>query len=270
MKIISVTNRKGGVGKSTVATHIAAGLATRGLRVCIVDTDSQGHVYRMFGAQSEEDALYNLLVGGKTIEDTVRHIPRGRYAVDDHPAQGELYVLPSGDKTYKIPLELPPEEPFLFLDRLHDIGEHMRLDVIIIDTHPTRSLFDGAIYVATDGFIYVTELEQLSFDGLRSALGQMQRLSASRQRHLGRGSEVLGIVPNKMRVRTRLHRDYLADLAHSFGALVWPFMRLQTVFAEATVMRQPVYTYAPGGNAAADAWKLTDKTMEALAIWQTG
>ena len=43
--IIAVTNRKGGVGKSTIASHIAAGLATKGYYVGLVDTDSQGNLY---------------------------------------------------------------------------------------------------------------------------------------------------------------------------------------------------------------------------------
>ena len=49
MKIITLLNEKGGVGKTTIATHIAAGLAIRGQRVVLVDADPQGHATIAFG-----------------------------------------------------------------------------------------------------------------------------------------------------------------------------------------------------------------------------
>ena len=59
--IISIASQKGGVGKTTLATHIAAGLAVKGHRVVLVDSDPQGHATVALGLP-KEPGLYDLLV----------------------------------------------------------------------------------------------------------------------------------------------------------------------------------------------------------------
>lgn len=62
--VIAVTQRKGGDGKTTIATHVAAGLALKGARVCLIDTDPQGDAARLFGL-TPEDGLYRWLGEGR-------------------------------------------------------------------------------------------------------------------------------------------------------------------------------------------------------------
>src|SRR6185369_12283590 len=172
MKIIAVTNRKGGVGKSTMTTHIAAGLALAGLNVAIVDTDSQGHAGQMFGL-ADQNGLYEALILKKPLNEIVQLVPEQRYSRGSAANGGYLFVLPSSDLTYRVPYELQQHETFLFLEKLEELGAWLSLDVILIDTNPTLSLFDGAVYLAADGYIYVTECERLSMDGVQSAIEQM-------------------------------------------------------------------------------------------------
>lgn len=267
MKVITVTNRKGGVGKSTMATHIAAGLATLGLRVGLVDTDSQGHAGLMVN-MPEDDGLHRALIERVPVEDVVMEVPADHYSTNDNPSKGVLYLLPSSEKTFKIPHELPPGEAFAFLDAVEDFGEAMNLDVCIIDTNPTMSLLDGLVYMATDGFIYVTECERLAFDGVEKAIEQMQRFNRSRQRHLNRSCELVGILPNKLKAGTVLHRHNISDLKQTYGDVVWNPIIHRIAWAEGTNFGELVYTYAPTGQEASDAWYITNKTMEALKEWQ--
>ncbi len=267
MKIIAVTNRKGGVGKSTMSVHIAAGLAASGWKVGLVDTDSQGHAGMMLG-MPEENGLYNVLIEKQPMDDVVRLVPSERYTQPDQPSQGQLYLLPSSDKTYKIPHELSQDETFLFYETMEQMGEQYELDVIIIDTNPTLSLFDGAVYLAADGYIYVTECERMSVDGLQSAVEQMVRFQKQRKRYLNRDSRVLGIIPNKMRPKTAVHRQNIAEIADAFGKeLVWSPVRLRTLWVEAANVQIPVYLLAPTGEEAQDAWMLVQRTAEALRAW---
>lgn len=267
MKIISVTNRKGGVGKTTVVTTLATGLAIRGYNVGLVDTDSQGHAGLMLG-MPDENGLFNTLIEKQPIADTVRIVPPGQYAPPDSPAQGNLYLLPAGDKTYKIPYELGPDESFLFLDILEQMGDLFQLDAIFIDTNPTMSMFDGAIYLATDGFIYVTECERLSFDGIQKAVEQMQTFSATRKRFLHRDSRIVGIIPNKMRANTTVHRHNLQLLAQAYGDLVWSPVVLRTTWTEASNFGEMLFRYAPTSYEASEAWRLVEHTRKALDAWQ--
>jgi chromosome partitioning protein len=268
MKIVAVTNRKGGVGKSTIATHISAGLATMGYNVGLVDTDSQGHCSLMMG-MPEENGLFNLLIEKRPMQQAVRLIPPEHYSTADHPSTGNLYLIPSSDRTYQIPHMLKPDESFLFLQTMEQFAESYSLDVIIIDTNPTMSLFDGAIYLAADGYIYVTECERLSFDGIQKAIEQMERFGTQRRQYLGRESRILGIIPNKLRADTRNHRHNISKLAEVFPGLVWTPLILRTVWTEATNAEELVYTYAPTGQEADDAWRIVEKLAKALQAWQT-
>lgn len=266
-KIISVTNRKGGVGKSTVSTHIAAGLATRGYNIAIVDTDSQGHAGLMLN-MPEENGLYAALVDERPIEEVVRLVPPEHYSTADMPSQGNLYLLPSGDKTYKIPRELEDNDTMQFLAVLEDFIKKMKLHAVIVDTNPTMTLFDGSVYLASDAVLYVTECERLSFDGVAKAMQQLQRFQKRRLQYMNRQSYVLGILPNKLRANTKLHRHNISKLSEAFPGLVWTPITQRNAWAAATNYSELIYTYAPGGAEATDAWTLVDRTEKALEQWQ--
>ena len=268
MKIIAVTNRKGGVGKSTMCTHIAAGLATEGLNVAIVDTDSQGHASLML-AMPDENGLYGALIEKRALEEVVQLVPVEHYSTPDKPSAGNLYLLPSSDKTYKVPFELGQEEAFLFLDTLEAMGEWLKLDAVLIDTNPTLSLFDGAVYLAADGYIYVTECERLSIDGIQSAITQMTNFARQRKKYLHRESQILGIVPNKFRANTLVHRENISQIAQAFPSLVWTPVTLRTAWVEAANLQEPIFKYAPTGQEARDAWNMVKRTAEGLRQWQT-
>jgi chromosome partitioning protein len=268
MKIIAVTNRKGGVGKSTMCVHIAAGMAARGLRVGLVDTDSQGHAAMMLGVE-ESNGLYMALIEKAALAQVCHPIQSEAYMPLTARHPGSLVLLPSSDRTFRIPYELRDDEMFLFLETLEQMGQDYALDVILIDTNPTLNMFDGAVYLAADGYIYVTECERLSVDGLQSALEQMIRFQKQRRRYLHRDSRVLGIIPNKMRANTHIHRKNIAEIGTAFPGLVWPPVTLRTAWVEAANVQTPVFKLAPNGQESRDAWVLVDKTMEALTTWPT-
>lgn len=268
MKVIAVMNRKGGVGKSTMTTHIAAGLALAGFRVAIVDTDSQGHAGQMFELP-DENGLYDALIVKKPLKEIVRLVPTNKYMPDGQVYLGnDLFVLPSSDLTYRIPYELKQHETFLFLEKLEELGALHNLDVILIDTNPTLSLFDGAVYLAADAYIYVTECERLSMDGVQTAIDQMSRAKQQREKYLHRESRILGIIPNKMRANTYIHRTNISIIADAFPDLVWPPVILRTAWVEAANVQEMIYRFAPNGQECRDAYAITTKVMEALQ-WQT-
>ena len=107
MHVVSLVNEKGGVGKTTLATHIAAGLAIRGQRVLIIDGDPQGHVASSYGLPKEA-GLYNLLVRGASFEASTREVPAERYQAEGRAVNGALYMLPGNVETFEgVPREKP-------------------------------------------------------------------------------------------------------------------------------------------------------------------
>lgn len=271
MRIIAVTNRKGGVGKTTVATHLAAGLATMGQKVALIDTDSQGHASLGLG-MPEENGLYALLVDEQPIEKVVRYVPPDKYSTADRPAEGQLWLVPSSDQTYKIGHAMSEGGELLFLQQMEDFAEWADLDTIIIDTKPSLDKLDGAIWLATDAFLYVTEPNRLSFDGIEKALQQLINFSRMRKRLLKRETHVLGIVPNKLRASTRLHRRNIVALAEKYPGLVWPPIPLSVKWEEATNEYnnpQTIYTYLPTSGEADAAWEMCKRTAQEVSSWET-
>lgn len=270
MKTICVTNRKGGVGKTTVATHLAGGLAAKGYNVGIVDTDSQGHVARMYDYEMD-DAIWRVMTQDAPLENEVTVIPADAYAIPD-VQPGHLVMLPSGENTYRIPTEMNQSEVFKFFEVIERLATLASLDYVIIDSQPTMSLFDGAIYLATDAFLYVTECEDLSIGGLAQAIGQMENLVQSRQRYLKRNTIIGGIVPNKYRTGTIVHQENLMTLGQHFGkftdgGLVLAPFRLKTVWTQAANLRQLVYVFEADGEASQDAWRLVDSIEQRMSAF---
>lgn len=263
--IIAVTNRKGGVGKSTISSHLASGLAVKGYNVGLVDTDSQGHGGMMLGVRPE-DGLFNLMINKSSLEDVVRLIPKENYTTPD--STGKLLLIPSAERTYQIPYMLQQDESFLFLEQMENFAERGNLDFIIIDTNPSLSLFDGSIYLAADGFIYVTECETMSMQGVRQAFEQMKRFSVQRHKYLKRDTKILGIVPNKYRQKTLIHQRNVDALRGAFGDLVWKPIALRTIWTEASNFYQPVFLAAPESAAAADAMYIVSQAERELVKWQ--
>lgn len=265
MLVLSIANMKGGTGKSTVATHIAAGLAMRGRKVLVLDTDPQGHAATLLGLP-KEDGLYQMIVEKANLTDIIRPVSPDVFSPPRAKPSGHLFLLPSSHKTHVIPfLE---QDPFLFGDRLEEMADLFGFDVVMIDTAPTASMFDASVYLATDGFIYVTECEMLSFDGIREGLAQISRFGKKREARGDIPNRVLGIVPNKVRLSTLNHRHNIAKLHEAFPGMVWDAVAQRTVWTEASNYGQLVYAYAPSGGAADDAWKLVTQTEKVISEWQ--
>ncbi len=259
MKIITLLNEKGGVGKTTLATHIAAGLAFRGFRVVLVDADPQGHATVALGLP-KEPGLYDLLVRDAPFKSVLRFIPAQVYQVGEEPPKGQLFILPSNVETRNIANSI--SDSFAVSDRFKELAG--TIDVVVFDTSPTPSLLHGSIYIATDSILYPTTCEYLSFDGLVESIKHRQAAQVHRDKWGLDRIHVLGIVPTMFRAKTLEHSENLRQLRQQFGDLVWDPVPQRTIWAEAAAMRRPVFSFAPDSKAAEDAWEMVRRVQEAV------
>lgn len=256
MKIITLLNEKGGVGKTTVATHIAAGLAIRGKRVILVDADPQGHATIAFGL-AKEPGFYDLIVRNAPFQDVLRPVPPERFNVPDNASstKGQLLLVPSNIETRSIAGNI--SDAFTVIKRFNQLRN--AIDYVVFDTSPTPSLLHSSIYMATDGIIYPTKCEAWSFDGLRESFSHKDQFSPIRQQYNLSEIRVLGIVPTMYRGKTLEHQDNLHRLQETFGDLVWKPLPVRTIWAEVASARRTVFSLAPGTATEADAWGLIDQ-----------
>lgn len=261
MQMITLVNEKGGVGKTTQAVHVAAGLAVMGLDVLLVDADPQGHATISLGL-AKEPCLYDLLVRGAPFGRMTRRVSPALYAYPERAtAGGALHLLPSNVETRSIASGVG-DDVWLFEERFAELEGI--IDVVVVDTSPTPSLLHGLIYMATDSLIYPTELENLSIDGLAESIRHKSKANLSRQ---GRGLgeiKVLGIQPTMWR-KLDVHDYNLQELLKTFKQLVWPSIPARAVWAERAEAHQTVWTYKPRSKAAQEAWAMVERVAKGLA-----
>ena len=260
MKIITLLNEKGGTGKTTLATHIAAGLAAKGQTVLLVDADPQGHATISLG-HAKEPCLYDLLVRGASFQAMTRPVDSSRYALPGQTGGG-LYLLPSNIETRNISGAVG-DDLWLFQERF--IGLAGQFDAVVIDTSPTPSLLHGLIYLATDYLLYPTELESLSLDGLSESIRHKSKANQARQsRELG-DLHVLGVQPTMYR-KTDAQDYNLQELLKAFKQMVMPTLPQRTAWQEASVARRTVWAYRPNSKAAQEAWALVERVAKGVGL----
>lgn len=259
MKTLTLLNEKGGVGKTTLSVHVAAGLAHYGYRTMLVDADPQANATFFLGYKPQP-AFHDLIVRNAAFKDSVKLVTPEIYEPPNDPARGRLYLVPSDVETRNIASTI--SDPYRIADRFRQLES--TLDVVVFDTSPTPSLLHGAIYIATDAILYPTECEMMSFQGLVSSLQHREGADRSRLSVGLPGIDILGIIPTKYRGKTFEHRDNLATLRERYGDLVWDPLSLRTVWTEAATARRTVFAYAPNSRAAADAWQMVERVIEAL------
>lgn len=233
MKVVTFMNEKGGVGKTTVSTHIAALMAAWGYRVMLVDAAPQGHATFSFGLK-KEPGIYNWLVRDLPLEEVVRTPPSiEAIAIPGKPFEGKLFIIPSNAETIGIPAQVDSYALRNGLDEFKDF-----LDLVIIDTDPATSALASLIYMASDGVVIPTQVDSLSIDGLISTI---QRIHSYPHRKIG----ILGVATNFYDHRTLIHRKNYGDLLKVGQArqwAIWPPIKMRTAFREASNLRRMVYT----------------------------
>jgi chromosome partitioning protein len=259
MKVITLLNEKGGVGKTTESIHIAKGLAARGARVLLVDADPQGHA-TIRCAVPKAPGLYDLLVRDAKWKEVLFRLKAETFGVPgDVLPSGQLLVLPSNVETRNIANSI--SEASLLAERLEEL--ETSVDVVVIDSSPTPSLLHGVLYMATDHVIYPTQLAYTSFDGLVESIKHRMEADKTRSSKWKLPSiNVLGIIPTMYRSVTTEERENLAELQKQFGDMVWQPIPQATVWTQAESRHQPVYQIQPGSDAAGHVWEMCDRVEE--------
>ena len=237
--IITITNQKGGVGKTTTACALMDGLHQRGARVLGVDLDPQGSLGFCLGLDIENCAtVYDVLKGTKKLHDAIMESDCGD-------------ILPSNILLSAAELEFSrPGREFLLKNCLADVAEEY--DYIVIDTPPALNVLTVNAYVAADGLVIPMAPEILSLLGvsqIRETIDTVRRCYNSRLR-------VLGIVLNKFNQRFTLNREVL-DMAEQIAkqldtSVFQSRIRSGVAVAEAPAHGESVLSYAPDSKVARD------------------
>ena len=244
-QVITVTNQKGGVGKTTISSALLTGLHQRGARVLGVDLDPQGHLGFSLGLNIGEGyTVYDVLNGSHSIEEAIIRTPHADLLHCD--------IMLSAAET-----EFTSER------REHMLAHHLDMvkwnyDYIIIDTPPALNILTINAYVASTGLIIPMEAEVLSLGGL----AQLQDTVEVVRKSFNPDLKVLGILMNKFNARLNLHREILElaeQVAEQLDSQVFPTkIRRGVDVSTAPAHGQSVLSYRPDCKPAMDLRKLID------------
>lgn len=258
MKVITLLNEKGGVGKTTLSTHLAAGMALQGHRVILIDADSQANATAAFGVPESGD-FYDIIVRPEKTswQEALKVIPPQRYTVPDEAPHvtGQLLLLPGNVETRNIAQTV--SDAWTLLERLKTLRDYV--DYVFIDTSPTPSLLHNMIVMATDFVIYPTRLEYWSFRGLAKGMAHNERYTPIREQYHLQPVRTLGIVPTMARLATVEHQANRDQLIEQYGALVWEVLPDRIIWTEASAAQMAVFAYAPQSKAGQDALRLLEQ-----------
>jgi len=259
-QVFTLLNEKGGVGKTTLAVHIAAGLAIRGKRVFLIDADPQGHASIALGVK-KQPRIHDLIVRDETWENSIVPVQVGRYTSDSVGTKGELYVVPGDIETRAIPLAISHTE--IVLERIEEL--HGLVDVVIFDTPPTPSLFHGAIYMATDSILYPTQPAAFSLDGLKESISHREQARRRRYEFGLDDIKIAGIIPNMYQSGHNAHDFGLKAMIKKYKNTVWGALPMRTGWQKAQYAKKTVFAWNPEDDAALHGMEVVKRVEKVIA-----
>lgn len=265
-KVVAFLSQKGGVGKSTMAVTAAGGLAAKGWRVGLIDTDDQGGCSFMLD-MPEADGLYSVMVNQTPLPNWIQEVPPERWCPPGQSPEGALYLLPSTENTYQIPLHIPGGRLTMFMAICDQFINDYNLDIIILDTCPSIHLMDPFVLMACDGYMLVTEASGISASRINKLLDFADGFVQDRA-VLGRETRLFGIQPNKLRSRTRAHREVLNVIAQNFDN-VWSPIYERVAWTNAANNGMVVTVLESSSQAAREAWQFINHLEKEVLTWTT-
>jgi chromosome partitioning protein len=250
MYTVALINQKGGVGKSTTAVNLSAGLARLGKRVLLVDMDPQAHATLALGLQprSLNLTVYSLLSGAARARDVVR------------PVGENLWIIPSTLDLAGGEAELAsrPHPHTILRDAMADLNEN-DYDFAIVDSPPQLGFLNINSLVWVREVAIPVQCEFYALHGLTLLLQTVERVHAS----LNPALQVSAVIPTLFNPRRALTRDVLADLERHFaGRVTKTRIRVNVRLAEAPSHGMSIFDYAPESNGAADYMALAKEFLE--------
>jgi chromosome partitioning protein len=231
-RVIAVSNLKGGIGKTTTVVNLGAGLALKGARVLLVDTDAQGNLAMALGVRPRR-TIYEVLVDGAAAADCIT------------PARPNLDLLAADHALLGATAEITRRSDW---SRVLERGLRPlvgRYDFVLVDSGGSLTPLNINALMAASDVIAPTTVEPFSVKGLDLLFSQVSQVKGST-----RG--IRAIVPTMYDPRSRQSVDLLAELHARYGALVAPPVRVNVRLSEAPAQGRTIYEHDPRSRGAAD------------------
>jgi chromosome partitioning protein len=252
---IAILNQKGGTGKTTTAVNLAAGVAERGHKTLLIDTDAQGNVGVSLGVAGEQ-TLYHVLVDG--LDPTDAAVPVRQHldviTADQTLAAAEIWLARQD----------PATRSRVMTKRLNLMQVSRRYDYVVVDCGPSLNLLNQNALSYADEVVIPVTCDYLALVGVKQVLRTIKDV----ERHLQHAVRIAAVLPTFYDGRTRLAREVLETLQGHFKQKCLEPIRANTRLAEAPSHRKSIFEYAPQSHGAADYNRVVDWLIQSTATTQ--
>lgn len=248
-RIISLSNQKGGVGKTTSTLNIGAALALQGYRVLLIDLDPQCNLSKSLGLNDSDKNVYSILLKECTVRESV-------YKVRDN-----LLLIPGTKNlsSFERTNDLDIDSFYLLKEKLEELTSKVEIDFIIIDCPPSLGLISTNAYAASKELLVPLEAQEFSLDGLDLVLDTLKKVNS----RLNPDLHLAGAFFTRYHHRKLISREINNLLSKEYpNILLDTNIRECVQLKESPSYKQDVFAYAPDSNGAKDYMKLSQEIIE--------
>ena len=237
-KIISISNQKGGVGKTTTSINLAANLASMGNRVLIIDMDAQGNSGSGLGLEINglEKTSYEVLLGESSINEAILST-----SVDN------LYIIPSNINLSGVEVDFFNVDKKEYRLKEQIAGIRNEYEYILIDCPPSLGLLTINALCAADSVMITLQTEYFALEGLT----QLMKIISLVQEELNPSLELEGVLLTMYDKRTNLANQVVDDVRSFFKEKVYTTVIPRNIkLSEAPSFGKSILQYDPDGAGA--------------------
>ena len=242
-RILAISLSKGGVGKTTTAVNLAAGLVRAGKRVLLVDTDTQGQAASALGIQPQI-GLYELAMGEATAKDALIK------------ARENLYLLAGGRLLARLKRYISQAEfegEYTLKKTLEPLFPYF--DYVIFDTAPSWDVLNVNVLFCAQEVLCPVNLEILSVQGLYDFIGRVSEIGRRS------GVELKYVLPTALDRRVAQTDEIYSQMLAKLNSLMCDPIRYNVRLSEAPAHGLHIFEYDSSSNGAADYLTLTERIM---------
>jgi chromosome partitioning protein len=244
-KVISISNHKGGVGKTTSAINIGAGLNKLGKKVLLIDLDPQANLSQSLGLIDQDRNIYGAI--------------RGEYKLEPISILKGLDLIPSTLDLSGAEIELSGEAGREYI--LRELIEPLRgsYDFIIIDSPPSLGLLTINSFTASDEIFIPLQAQYLALQGLAKLMEVVDKI----QKRLNKDLKLGGVIVTQYDNRKVLNRDVVSTIETHFKDEVFKTkVRDNIALAEAPTQALDIFRYNPKSYGAEDYLSLCREILK--------
>jgi chromosome partitioning protein len=248
--IVAIANQKGGVGKTTTAINLAAGLALRGKPTLLIDLDPQGNSSMSF---------LDITQIGRSVYDALAEQAVPMTEVIQRTGLTNLSLAPARIALAKLESKLVGEidSHYRLKDRLEPVLGHFRH--IVIDCPPTLGLLTVNALVASTHLLIPIQSSYFALEGTDDLLETIEKVRARPNPNL----RILGVLITMHDKRTALARDIRGQIQKVFGGKVFKTVITKSVrLEESPAYKESIFTFAPDSTGATEYYSLCEEVID--------